>query len=184
MLVKHQLIKQHLAAPAINLGDANNPQIIAGKAGQTHADIMADQPNLPPNVGHGFMTHSGQYLSREQARDYINNQQQSKVLGDMEPDSYDLFNIQPIYQGKSGQRIYHFANNRGASLIYDPHATHDDTDPRYELAAIKLLGTPEQVAAGQVGFTIDYKTLQPKRNLTEDEAHHLLVKLSRGAQSS
>lgn len=173
---KTQLIKKHLARPALNLGDTDNPQVIAGQRGQTHGDIMRSQPNdgndLPPNVGHGFMTHDGQYLSREQAREHLMVLEPSLKLGSMEPDSMDLAEggPEPIYSNPdSGQTIYHFGGGRGASVV-----RQEGTNDLFELAAIKL-GDPAKGPYG--GFTLDYTTMAPQVGLTLNQVHALLTKL-------
>lgn len=80
--------------------------------------------------------------------------------------------LQPIYTGASGQRLYHFGNNRGASVVHDTRPEHDG---HYEVAAI----TYNDVNAGpQGGFRLDYNRLWPKRGLDEDAVQQLLTQLS------
>ena len=79
--------KQVLDVPAIR---AKNGEVITGARGMEHKDIIAEHPNLPAPVEHGFIDKNGQFLTRPQARAIVNAAIGTK-MGEGEPDSRQLF---------------------------------------------------------------------------------------------
>ena len=79
--------KEVLDVPAIR---TKGGQIVTGERGMEHKDIIAQTPNLPAPVEHGFIDRNGQFVTRPQARAIVNAATGAK-LGAGEPDSRQLF---------------------------------------------------------------------------------------------
>jgi len=148
-----EALQQHLLGPAIDLRDG---RIVRGRIGQTHADLINNLSEVDkkiPNIGHGFIDHSDNYHSREQARAFVRSRgvnlpdragegPSSEMLrGDFDAEYGDLDKLdkgvkkgvenETWWQSRNGKhRIYRFENGFGASVV--------DQDGKIQFAPIKF----------------------------------------------
>jgi len=148
----------------------SNGNVMAGMIGQTHDELGG--PDIPES-SRGFINNDGQYLQREQARQYLNKIAGHEAIKNGELSSELLRRHVPLYQSPN-QKLYNFgnghgisvlSNNRSAKIVFNP--TRPFTSLQIDYSDLNHL--PKQLTPNQVDGWLDDMDKESRTNLRDEE---------------